>query len=86
MVGAKCDSAEIDSQNGTIAPPTTTHTMSTPSGSSSEPIDTGTRSDSTPTSNSHHGATTDQNTAAATKLQVVSVTGSRVTEPRSPIR
>ena len=41
---------------------------------------------STPASNCHHGAATAQNSAAATKLQQVSATGSRVTVPRSPSR
>ena len=86
VVGCRCRSEAIDSQNGTIAPRTTIQTTSTHSGSSSAPTDTGTGSPSTAGSKSHHGAASDQNTAAATKLQQVSVTGSRVPVPRSPSR
>ena len=85
-VGGRCRSAAIDSQNGTTAPRTTIQATSTQSGTSAEPIDTGTRSARTLASNSHHGAATAQKSAAATKLQQVSATGSRVTVPRSPIR
>jgi hypothetical protein len=86
VVGGRCGSAAIESQNGTIAPRTTIQATRTHSGSCNAPIDTGTRSARTAGSNSHHGAAIDQNTAAATKLQQVSATGSRASVPRSPIR